>query len=74
MHYEEIRSEETVQLNIEGKIDAVSSDEFQTLVLAAFTKTKCVIINLEKVTYMSSAGLRALVPLMAANSAIVNAK
>ena len=60
MHYEEIRSEGMVQLNIEGKIDAISSDEFQTLVLASFTKTNCVIINLEKVTYMSSAGLRAL--------------
>ena len=60
MHYEEIQSDGLVQLNIEGKIDALSSDEFQKLVLASFTKSNSVIVNLEKVVYMSSAGLRAL--------------
>ena len=61
MHYEEIQSEGMLQLNIEDKIDTVSSDEFQNLVLKAFTKSNQVVVNLEKVPYMSSAGLRALI-------------
>ena len=61
MHFEETLREGTLQLDIEGKIDAITSDEFQTLVLRGFTKSNNVVINLEKVNYMSSAGLRALV-------------
>ncbi len=61
MHYEEIQSEGKLQLNVEGKIDALTSDEFQNVVLKAFTKSNTVIVNLEKVQYMSSAGLRALI-------------
>ena len=61
MHYEEIESEGMLQLNMEGKIDALNSEDFQNLVLMAFTKSNRVIINLENVPYMSSAGLRALV-------------
>lgn len=61
MHYEEFDSDGTLQLNVEGKIDALTSDEFQNIVLKAFTKSKNVVLNLEGVTYMSSAGLRALV-------------
>ena len=61
MHYEEIEADGMLQLNIEGKIDVIASDEFQTLVLKSFTKSNSVIINLDNVHYMSSAGLRALV-------------
>ena len=61
MHYEEICAEDQLQLNIEGKIDAVSCDDFQNLILKSFTKSNTVIVNLENVTYMSSAGLRGLV-------------
>ena len=61
MHYEEVQSEGKLQLNMEGKIDALTSDEFQNLVLKSFTKSSSVIINLENVPYMSSAGLRALI-------------
>jgi len=61
MHYEEIEADGMLQLNIEGKIDALTSDEFQTLVLRSFMKSNNVILNMEKVKYMSSAGLRALV-------------
>ena len=61
MHYEEIQSEEMIQLNVEGKIDALACDEFQTIVLKSFTKSNSVIVNLDQVEYMSSAGLRALI-------------
>ena len=61
MHYEEFDSDGTLQLDVEGKIDALTSEEFQNVVLKAFTKSNTVIVNLEKVQYMSSAGLRALI-------------
>lgn len=61
MHYEEIEAEGKLQINVEGKIDSLSSEEFQDLVLKAFTKCNNIVINLEKVSYMSSAGLRALI-------------
>ncbi len=61
MQYEEIRTEEALQLNVDGKIDVTTANDFQNAVLKTFVKSKNVIINLEKVPYMSSAGLRALV-------------
>ena len=61
MQYEEIRTGEAIQLTVEGKIDALSSNDFQRMVLKAFMRCKDVVINLDKVPFMSSAGLRALV-------------
>ena len=61
MQYEEIRTGDALQLNVEGKIDALSSSEFQSIVLKAFMRCKDVVINIEKVPFMTSAGLRALV-------------
>ena len=61
MHFEEINSGDVLQLNVQGKIDATSAGEFQNSVLRAFIKSKNIVINLEQVPYMSSAGLRALV-------------
>ena len=61
MHYEEIEAEGALQLNIEGKIDALTSEDFQSIILKAFVKSNSVIVNLENVPYMSSAGLRALI-------------
>ena len=61
MHYEEIKTDEGLQLNIDGKIDVTTADDFQNAVLKSFIKTDNLIINLEKVPNMSSAGLRALV-------------
>ena len=61
MHFEEINSGDVLQLNVQGKIDATSASEFQNSVLRAFIKSKNIVINLEQVPYMSSAGLRTLV-------------
>ena len=60
MTVDETRSEDKLQLNVHGKIDAVSSNEFQQEVLKAFQKCPNVIINFADTTYISSAGLRAL--------------
>ncbi len=60
MTIEEIKSEDKLQLNVHGKVDAISSPELQNEVLKAFQKCPNVIINFADVSYISSAGLRAL--------------
>ena len=60
MFIEEIMSEGSLQLNVEGKIDSITSKEFQDSVLKAFQRSNKIIINMEKVSYISSAALRAL--------------
>ncbi len=60
MTIDEARSGDKLQLNIHGKVDAVSSSQLQTEVLKAFQKCPNVILNFSDVSYISSAGLRAL--------------
>jgi anti-sigma B factor antagonist len=60
MTVEEVRVENNIQLNVSGKVDAMSATEFQNAVLKAFQKGSNVIINFHDTTYVSSAGLRAL--------------
>ena len=56
----EIKTEDGIQLDVEGQVDTVSAPELQQKLLTAFQKTSHVVLNIEKVQYMSSAGLRAL--------------
>lgn len=56
----ETRAEGKIQLDVDGRIDTNTSPQLQTAILQAFQKGNTVIINLEKVVYISSAGLRAL--------------
>ena len=60
MQVTEIKSSDAIQLNVEGKVDTTTAPQLQQAILTAFQKTKNVILNLEAVAYMSSAGLRAL--------------
>ncbi len=60
MTIDETRSDDKLQLNVHGKVDAVSSNQFQQEVLKAFQKCPNVIINFGDTSYISSAGLRAL--------------
>ena len=60
MTVEEISFEDKLQLNVKGKVDAISAPDFQNAVLKAFVKSADVIINFGETTYISSAGLRAL--------------
>jgi len=50
----------TVTLDIEGRVDTNTSPELQAKILDAFQSAKKLILNFEKVPYISSAGLRAL--------------
>ncbi len=60
MTIDEARSDERLQLNIHGKVDANSSQELQNEILKAYQKCSTVILNFGDVGYISSAGLRAL--------------
>ena len=61
MTVDEVRTDNTVQLNVHGKVDANSSTEFQNAVLKGFQKGNHVVINFADLQDISSAGLRALV-------------
>lgn len=60
MYIEQINAEGSLQMNVEGKIDSISSKDFQDVLLAGYQKSNSIIINMEKTTYISSAALRAL--------------
>jgi len=48
-------------LNVSGKIDALTAPEFKKKIAAAVAQNPKVICNLEKVHYISSAGVGALI-------------
>jgi anti-anti-sigma factor len=49
-----------IVLNIEGRVDANTSSQLQDAIMSALQTAKHVTVNFENVTYLSSAGLRAL--------------
>lgn len=53
-------SEEGTILMVEGRIDATNSKELQDAIIGAFQSTKNLVVDFEKVGYIASAGLRAL--------------
>lgn len=60
MTIEEIKGDNLVQLNVEGRIDAMTANDFQNAILKAFQKSSNVILDMRQVPYISSAGLRGL--------------
>ena len=51
---------DVIQLSVSGNVDTISASELQQRVLLSFQKTKNLVLDIEGVAYMSSAGLRAL--------------
>jgi anti-anti-sigma factor len=51
--------DETI-LSVEGRVDATTSNDLQNEIISTFQNTNKVVIDFEKVSYISSAGLRAL--------------
>lgn len=49
-----------IMLSLEGRIDAITSPQLQEEIVKAFQKSNGVMLDFEKVEYISSAGLRAL--------------
>ena len=59
MTIQETADENRIRLSVEGKIDTISSQEFTNTVMNALQRTSSLVIDMEKVVYLSSAGLRA---------------
>ncbi|MGB8451384.1 MAG: STAS domain-containing protein [Anaerocolumna sp.] len=53
-------NQNSVKLTVEGRISNNTSDEFQLALLKALEETQKVILDLAKLVYINSAGLRAL--------------
>lgn len=60
MKIEEIKEEAQIVLKVEGKIDTMTSPELQNRILLCLQKMSYLCVDFEKVEYISSAGLRAL--------------
>lgn len=56
----EIKNENSITLDVAGRIDAMSSPELQNKILLCLQKMSSLEVNFEKVEYISSAGLRVL--------------
>ncbi len=56
----ETRNDGIIWLDIDGRVDTNTGPQLQKSILQAFQKGSRVILNMEKVEYISSAGLRAL--------------
>lgn len=54
------KKEDEILLQIEGRVDTNTSSELQTEILNGFQKQNKLTLDFEKVVYVSSAGLRAL--------------
>ena len=60
MNLTETRNDSTIQIKIEGRVDTTTSPQLQQAILTAFQKGSRVVLDFEEVSYVSSAGLRAL--------------
>ena len=50
----------TVELALEGRLDTVTAPQFETAVKESLDGTTLLVLNFEKLAYISSAGLRVL--------------
>ena len=55
-----VETGDAITLHVDGRVDTNTSPELQKAILEAFQNTKKLTLELEKVVYVSSAGLRAL--------------
>lgn len=60
MDINEIKEGDLLRIVLSGRIDTATAPKFQEAILKAFQKTNNLILDFEKVDYISSAGLRAL--------------
>jgi anti-anti-sigma factor len=60
MQITEKKEENLITLEVNGQVDTVTAPELQTAILTAFQKCANVMIDMNGVAYMSSAGLRSL--------------
>lgn len=60
MNVTEVKGENEITLQVEGKVDTMTSPQLQEKILLSLQKMSTLIVDFEKVDYISSAGLRAL--------------
>lgn len=60
MQITETRENEVITIGIEGRVDTNTSPQMQDAILVAFQKVNQVVLDFSQCTYVSSAGLRAL--------------
>ena len=60
MTVNEVKLEDSIRLDVEGRVDTTTAPQLQQAILTAFQKTKDLVVNFEQVEYISSAGLRSL--------------
>ena len=60
MQITETRDNEVITIKIEGKVDTNTNLQLQDAILKSFQKVNQVVLDFSQCTYVSSAGLRAL--------------
>jgi anti-anti-sigma factor len=60
MTIQETKDGDAIRLAIEGRVDTTNASDLQKAILNAFQKGNDVILDLQDLAYISSAGLRAL--------------
>lgn len=60
MTIQQNRNDGEITLLIEGRVDTNTSPQLQSEILGAFQEAKRVVLDFEQVSYISSAGLRAI--------------
>lgn len=60
MKVSKTQNQGSIKLSIDGRISNNTSEEFQNVLLKALEETQKVILDLDKLVYINSAGLRAL--------------
>ncbi|MDE6916705.1 MAG: STAS domain-containing protein [Lachnospiraceae bacterium] len=60
MHIAKTVNEQETVLAVEGRIDVTNSKILQDAIISAFQSTTNLVVDFEKVVYIASAGLRAL--------------
>lgn len=60
MQITEVRENDVITISVEGRVDTNTSPQLQEAILKSFQKVNQVILNFEECSYVSSAGLRAL--------------
>ena len=60
MQIQKIQENEMITFYLDGRLDTVSSPDFQDVLIPALDEAKDIRLNFEKLEYVSSAGLRIL--------------
>lgn len=55
-----LKNDEKLEVSLEGRLDTISAPEFESFLNGNYDANKSLVVNCEKLVYISSAGLRVL--------------